>query len=110
MTRKRTTRCRFAPRFDTLEDRTLLSTCHVTRFGDAGVGKGFRGDLRYCINKVNTEPGPDVIDFTISGNNINLNSSLPELTGDVDIQGPGYEALWVAGMGNRIFKVGAAQR
>ncbi len=46
-------------RLEPLEHRQLLSTCHVTRLTDQGVGKGFRGDLRYCINKVNAEPGPD---------------------------------------------------
>jgi len=51
------------PRVEILESRTLLSTCHVTRLTDLGIGKGFRGDLRYCINKVNAEPGPDAIDL-----------------------------------------------
>ncbi len=108
MTRVGANRYRFAPRFETLEDRTLLSTCHVTRFGDAGVGMGFRGDLRYCINKVNTNPGADIIDFKIAGNTIDLTSPLPELTSDIDIQGPGYEALWIAGYNHGIFTVNSA--
>ncbi len=77
-----------------LEHRDLLSTCHVTRLSDAGVGKGFRGDLRYCINKVNTEPGPDVIDFTVTGK-IDLNSPLPNLASDISIQGPGESLLTI---------------
>ncbi len=77
-----------------LEERRLLATCHVTRLTDMGVGKGFRGDLRYCINKVNDEPGPDVIDFSVTGT-INLTGVLPDLASDVDIQGPGASLLVV---------------
>ncbi len=84
----------YAPRVEPLEDRTLMSTCHVTRLTDQGVGKGFRGDLRYCINKVNTEPGPDAIDFTVTGS-INLNGPLPELSTDIEIAGPGLDLLKV---------------
>jgi hypothetical protein len=44
-----------------LEDRTLLSTCHVTRLGDIGadgvIGEFARGDLRFCINYANARPG-----------------------------------------------------
>ncbi len=108
MTRVGANRYRCVPRLQALEDRTMLSTCHVTRFGDAGVGMGFRGDLRYCINKVNTNPGADIIDFKIAGNTIDLTSPLPELTSDIDIQGPGYEALWVAGYNHGIFTVNSA--
>ncbi len=79
---------------EALEDRTLLSTCHVTRLTDQGIGKGFRGDLRYCINKVNSEPGPDAIDFTVTGT-INLTSALPDLASDVDIQGPGASLVTI---------------
>ncbi len=80
------------PRLEPLEDRQLPSTCHVTRLSDSGIGKGFRGDLRYCINKVNTEPEPDAIDFTVTGT-INLTSALPNLASDVEIQGPGSDSL-----------------
>lgn len=52
MVRPRRLDARYAPHFEPLEDRTLLSTCHVTRLTDQGLGKGFRGDLRYCINKI----------------------------------------------------------
>src|SRR5687768_499505 len=73
-----------------LEDRQLLSTCHVTRLADTGGGLGFRGDLRYCINMVNDNPGPDTIDFRVMGK-INLTAGLPKLNSDIDIQGPGRE-------------------
>ncbi len=81
-------------RLELLEHRTMLSTCHVTRLTDLGVGKGLRGDLRYCINKVNTEPGADVIDFTVTGE-IDLNSPLPDLATDINIQGPGESLLTI---------------
>ncbi len=96
-------------RVEPLEDRILMSTCHVTRLTDMGVGKGFRGDLRYCINKVNAEPGPDVIDFTVTGV-IHLTDALPPLDSDIDIQGPGADLLTVrrdTGGAYRIFTVNA---
>ncbi len=92
-----------------LEDRTLMSTCHVTRLSDSGVGKGFRGDLRYCVNKVNAEPGPDVIDFTVTGT-INLQGPLPELESDINIEGPAPDLMSVrrdTGGDYRIFKINA---
>ncbi len=103
-------RYRTAPRVEPLEDRTLMSTCHVTRLSDTGNGKGFRGDLRYCINKVNAEPGPDVIDFTVTGT-INLNGALPDLASELSVQGPGAESLTVrrdTGGQYQIFSVDAS--
>ncbi len=98
------------PRLEPLEDRTLLSTCHVTRLTDQGIGMGFRGDLRYCITKVNANPGADIIDFHVTGM-INLTGVLPSLTA-VDIQGPGANALMVrrdTGGFYRIFTVPPGQ-
>ncbi len=109
MTRAASTLCRFLPRFETLEDRTLMSTCHVTRLSDTGNGSGFRGDLRYCINKVNAEPGEDLIIFSVNGT-IDLNSTLPDLTGDLIIAGPGADNITVRRAGTadyRIFTVPA---
>ena len=67
-----------------------MSTCHVTRLSDTGIGGPRRGtgDLRYCINKANAEPGPDVIDFTVTGT-INLTAAYRSWQSDIDIQGPG---------------------
>src|SRR5262245_5732505 len=88
------TRTAKPPTLEALEARTLFSTCHVTRLTDLGGGTGFRGDLRYCITKVNNEPGPDSIDFRVTGT-INLIGALPSLTSDIDIQGPGLDQLTV---------------
>ena len=67
---------------EALEDRTLMSTCNVTRLGDAGNGNGFRGDLRYCITEANDGPGPDSIVFSVRGT-INLTNALPDLVSDI---------------------------
>ncbi len=95
------------PRIEPLEDRTMLSTCHVTRLSDAGIGMGFRGDFRFCIDKVNANPGADVIDFHVTGT-INLTGPLPDLASDIDIQGPGSGLLTVrrdAGGDYRLFTI-----
>ncbi len=95
-------------RIEALEDRRLLATCHVTRLSDAGAGFGFRGDLRYCINKVNIVPGPDSIDFNVTGT-ILLTAVLPDLSTELDIVGPGQTALTLernSGGEYRIFTVG----
>jgi hypothetical protein len=102
---------------ENLEFRTLLATCHVARLGDFGAGGDLggghsRGDLRYCINKANTDPGPDVIDFTAAGT-IQIQSALPTLSSDIDIRGPGSNRLTLSantdyfGPYFRIFHIGA---
>jgi hypothetical protein len=98
-----------------LERRTLLATCHVTSLGDSGAGADTggghsRGDLRYCINKLNAVPRAGVIDFEVTGT-INLTSALPYLASDIDIQGPGADLLTVrrgSASYMRIFHVGDA--
>jgi hypothetical protein len=102
----------FRPEVQQLESRTLLATCHVTRLGDFGVGSDpggdqWRGDLRYCIRHANRIPGPDTIDFSVTGT-INLRGALPHLASDIDIQGSGAELLAVrrdTGGNYRIFTV-----
>src|SRR5262249_40672548 len=44
---------RFRPVLDTLEDRSLPSTFTVTDLGDAGIGSGLQGDLRYAVTTAN---------------------------------------------------------
>ncbi len=80
------------PALEQLEDRTLLSTCHVNRLVDMGVGKGFRGDFRYCLTKANADPGEDLIIFGVQGT-INLNGALPAISDDLIIAGPGADQL-----------------
>src|SRR5262245_33019214 len=85
---------RFRPQLETPEDRTLLATCHVTRLSDTGAGQGLRGDLRYCINYANGNPGPDTIDFKVTGT-INLTQALPDLSGELTVAGPGADLLTI---------------
>src|SRR5262245_25913431 len=102
--------CRHYPKLEPLEDRVALSTCHVTRLSDAVAGMGFRGDLRYCITRVNNNPGPDVIDFVNVTGTINLGAALPSLSSDIDIFGPGADMLTVrrdTGGDYRVFTVTA---
>ena len=52
---KRTSAGRRAPlSLEEMENRMLLSTFTVTDLGDAGVGSGLQGDLRYAINTANS--------------------------------------------------------
>jgi predicted outer membrane repeat protein len=88
------TRFRQKLRVEVLEARTLLSTCNVTRLTDLGAGNGYQGDLRYCITKANAEPGEDLIIFQPTAyGTIRLSSSLPTLTDDLIIAGPGAEVV-----------------
>jgi hypothetical protein len=98
-------------RLESLEERTLLSTCHVTRLGDFGAGATMgefsRGDLRFCINHAKANPGPDTIDFSASGTII-LSSALPDLEGELMINGPGAHLLTIdANQKTRVFYVAA---
>jgi hypothetical protein len=95
---------------ESLEDRSLLSTCVVENLSDTGVGEGLAGDLRYCIT--NATSGNDTITFAqgLAGT-IQLRSELPTL--QASIQGPGADQLTVAGgdffsTASGIFAVGSA--
>src|SRR5262245_54444274 len=97
----RTLACRLS--LEPLEGRFLLTACHVTRLADLpggfDLGNGHaRGSLRYCINLANNNPGPDTIDFKVTGT-IQLTSKLPTLTSDITITGPGADLLIVKGKG-----------
>ena len=98
-----------------LEDRILLSTFTVNSLGDAGVGTGLSGDLRYAITQADQTAGDNTIEFAVTGT-IVLNSALPDLsntTGLTDIEGPGASSLTVARNGfssTSIFTVDADVR
>ncbi len=105
---------RRAWRVEALEDRTLLSTFTVNSLGDAGVGTGLSGDLRYVITKADQTTGDNTIEFAVTGT-IALNSDLPDLsntTGLTDIAGPGASSLTVTrnGFVPSIFTVDADVR
>jgi hypothetical protein len=81
----------FVPRLHVLEDRTVLTTFSVTTLADSGAGS-----LRQAILDANATPGDDTITFAVTGT-INLASALPDLSSNIDVQGPGARALTVAG-------------
>ncbi len=69
---------RFSPSVESLEDRSVPTTYTVNSFADDGTGSADQGDLRYILNRANSQnhgtvANPDVINFsgvTISpGNN-----------------------------------------
>ena len=71
-----------------LEDRQLLTTFTVTTLDNDGAGS-----FRQAIVDANTAEGADVIAFGVVGT-ITLNSSLPAVTDEVNIDGrtaPGFE-------------------
>ena len=89
----------YLPCLEVLEDRNLLSTFLVDRLTDAnsgggGQGSGLAGDLRYAITQANTAPGDDTITFSVTGT-INLAGALPDLSSNLDIEGPGAASLTV---------------
>ena len=93
-------RC-FVPRFEALEDRTLLSTFSVLNLDDAG-----DGSLRQAILDANERSGPDVIRFAprLAGT-ITLSGEL-RVTDDLRIDGPGAARITVSGGGTtRVFAV-----
>src|SRR5262249_38730947 len=61
----------------------------VTTLADAGPGS-----LRQAIFLANATPGDDTITFAVTGT-INLASALPDLSSNIDIQGPGASTLTV---------------
>jgi hypothetical protein len=92
------------PRLQALEDRTLPSTFTVTNLLDSGVGS-----LRQAILDANAAPGDDTITFEVTGT-IQLAGALPNLSSNIDLQGPGASSLTVrrnTGGFYRIFTVGS---
>jgi hypothetical protein len=83
----------FVPRLEALEDRTVLTTFPVTTLADAGAGS-----LRQAILDANATPGDDTITFEVTGT-ISLVSALPNLSSNIDIQGPGARSLTVSASG-----------
>ncbi len=93
--------CFFRPRVEPLEDRFLLAACHVVRLAninaghDLGTGQA-RGSLPYCINYANNNPGPDTIDFNVTGTISPFATNLPVLASDMTIMGPGSDLLTIS--------------
>jgi hypothetical protein len=89
--RQRHTRSAARLCLDCLEDRTVPSTFTVLNTEDTGTGS-----LRWAILAANANPGDDLITFDTGGTGtINLDSALPSLSSNIDLQGPGQNLLTV---------------
>ncbi len=108
------------PRLEHLEDRTLFSAqiFTVNTAGDAGVGSGTTGDIRYCIDKADlTANAGSTIQFdtkAIGSNTITLSHGELEISDNMTITGPGASSLTISaknsnGAASRIFNITAPQ-
>src|SRR3954447_9144963 len=92
-------RRRLRPTVWALEDRTLLSMFTVSNTDDTGTGS-----LRQTILDANASAGADVINFDPAAfatpSTIRLLSSLPDVTGDLTINGPTAARLTISGDAN----------
>src|SRR5262249_31230931 len=80
----------FVPRLQILEDRTLPSNFPVTSLADSGPGS-----LRQAILDANAAGSDNSITFAVTGS-ITLASALPDLSSNLEIEGPGVSSLTVA--------------
>ena len=83
---------------EALEGRSLLSVYLVNSPGDAGMGTGSVGDLRYAINQADQATGNSTIVFppTLDGQTISLASgplTIDKPSGTLTILGPGAGGL-----------------
>src|SRR5262245_33753759 len=85
---------RIRPHVELLEAREVPSTFTVTRLADDTLA----GSLRWAITQANAEPGDDTIAFDVTGT-ISLTRALPDLSSNIDLQGPGADLLTVRGQG-----------
>jgi hypothetical protein len=82
-----------------LENRVLPSTFTVTDLGDAGVGSGLQGDLRYAINTANSNADLSnriVFQPGLTGT-ITLTQGKFVISKALEVDGPGADLLTVSG-------------
>jgi hypothetical protein len=82
-----------------LENRMLLSTFTVTDLGDAGVGSGLQGDLRYTINTSNNNSDLSnhiVFQAGLTGT-VTLVQGTLVVSKALELSGPGADLLTVSG-------------
>lgn len=94
-----------------LEDRVTPATFLVNMPGDAGVGAGMAGDIRFAIDSANALAGADDIVFdtaAIGGSTIALTNGQLQITEDLTVTGPTPTATSIsfdAGAMSRVFEV-----
>jgi CSLREA domain-containing protein len=105
-------RRRFRPTIEILEERRLMSTYTVNSLTDTNTGTGNSGDLRYCIDHANFNPGANTITFDptvfATHQTITLGSNalvLVNSTGLQTITGPAAGVTIDAGSKSVAFKV-----
>jgi CSLREA domain-containing protein len=97
-------------------DGPLGTTFTVTKTADTNgtCNSGVNCSLREAINAANDEtnhPGADTIVFAAGvGGTINLNSALPNISTDINLQGPGANLLEVTRTGSADFPIFTIQR
>jgi len=88
-------------RLHSLEDRAVPAVFTVTDLGDAGLGAGTSGDLRFCIQQAEDEinfPGADTINISLKGTIFQALGTY-NITTPISIVGPGSADLKVDGQG-----------
>jgi hypothetical protein len=89
------------PRLEPFEDRLLPSVYTVVDLGDAGIGSGLEGDLRYAITQANANAdnfNRVVFQPGLTGT-IHLTQGPLSITKELEIDGPGQDLLTVSGDG-----------
>ena len=99
---------RFPLKFELLEDRRLLATFAVTNLLDGPVNAAgeLPGSLRQAIFDANQAPGADDVDLTGVSGVLSLSSGALNITGPVEINGPGQASLTIdSAHASRIFNI-----
>jgi len=97
--RRRQSPGRLPLHLEDLEGRSLLSVFTVVDLGDASMGSGLQGDLRYCIDQANSNPDLSnriVFQLGLTGT-ITLTQGKLVVTKPLEINGPGADLLTVSG-------------
>src|SRR5262245_28265072 len=98
---KRHRRLDYTPRLEALEDRTVPSTFLVENVADSGPGS-----LRQAVLDANALAGADLILFTAQVHGAITTGGQLDVTGDLEIRGPGAELVAVSGSGqSRVFEI-----
>ena len=81
-------------RVEQLEDRLVPATFTVNTLADTVDADPAVTSLREAITAANSQPGDDTIHFSVTGT-INLTGALPDLSSNIEMQGPGAASLTV---------------